>query len=74
MILGSSLLVGANVSKSQEKSEVFAQGWAKKGHIQILYHSFVLHYASLNFGRNTTSIALNSNWYNLASMLRCNVF
>ena len=28
----------------------------------------------LNFGRNAISIALNSNLYNFASMLQCNVF
>ena len=40
------------------------QGWAKKGPIQILYRNSVLRYAiALNFGRNTTIIAINSNWY-----------
>ena len=40
-----------------------------------LNHSSALHYAiAWNFGRNTTSISLNSNWYNLASMIKCNVF
>ena len=29
------------------------------------------HAITLNFGRNTTSIVLNSNRYNLASMLQC---
>ena len=52
------------------------QGWAKnKGPIHILYHNSALRYAiALNFGRTTTSIALNSNWHNLAWMLLCNVF
>ena len=43
--------------------------------IKIIYHNSALCYAIvLNFGRNTTSIALNSNWYNLSSMLQFNVF
>ena len=37
------------------------QGVGNKGPIQILYHNSALRYAiALNFGRNTTSIALNS--------------
>ena len=48
------------------------QGWAKTRPIQILYHNSTLHYAiALNFGRNTTSFAFNTIWYNLASMLQC---
>ena len=51
------------------------RGEQKKGPIQILHRNSALYYAiALNFGRNTTSIALNSNWYNLASMLQFNVF
>ena len=52
----------------------------KKGPIQILYLISTLFYNSalsyaiaMNYDRNTGSIALNSNWYNLASMLQCNV-
>ena len=41
----------------------------QKGPIMILYRNPTLRY----FGRNTTSISFNSNWYNLASMLLCNV-
>ena len=51
------------------------QGWVKNGAMQILYHNFALRYdITLNFGRNTTSITLNSKWYNLALMLECKVF
>ena len=36
----------------------------KKVPMQILYHNSALHYAvGLNFGKNSTSITLNSNWY-----------
>ena len=42
---------------------------SKEGLIMILYHNSALCY----FGRNTTSIAFNSNWYNLDSMLLCSV-
>ena len=42
----------------------------QKGSIVILYHNSALRY----FGRNTTSVVFNSNWYNLASVLLCNVF
>ena len=42
----------------------------QKGPIMILYHNSTLHF----FGRNTASIASNSNWYNFASMLLCNVY
>ena len=51
------------------------KGWVKNGAIQILCHNFALRYdIRLNFGRNTTSIALNSKWYNLVLMLQCKVF
>ena len=53
----------------QNKYHFFLNLWAKKGPIMILYHNSALSY----FGRNTTSIAFNSNWYNLAPMLLCNV-
>ena len=47
------------------------RGGLKKGPIQILYYNFALCYSiALNFGRNTTSIAFNSNWYNLALILQ----
>ena len=40
------------------------------GPVQILYHNSALRYAiTLNFGRNTTSVALNSNWPNKNSQL-----
>ena len=63
--------------KKQTSAEVYF--WCtekrKKGPIQISYHNFALSYViALNFGRNMTSIALISNWYNLASMLQYNVF
>ena len=42
------------------------QGWAKKKRpIQVLYHNSALRYViALDFGRNATIDALNSNWYN----------
>ena len=43
--------------------------FSAKRPIMILYRNSTLRY----FGRNTTSISFNSNWYNLASMLLCNV-
>ena len=47
----------------------------EKEPVQVLFHNSAPHYAvALNFDRNTTSIALNSNLHNLASMLQCNVF
>lgn len=47
----------------------------KKGLIQILYRNSAVRYAiALNFCRNITIIALNSNRYNLALVLECNVF
>ena len=54
----------------QNKYKFFVHGWAKKGAIMILHYNSALRY----FDRKTTSIAFNSNWYNLASMLLCNVF
>ena len=40
----------------------------------ILYYNSALHNTiALNFVRNTTSSAFNSNWYNLVSMLQCSV-
>ena len=48
---------------------VCIQGWAKKKTIQILHYNSTLRYAiALNFGRNTTSVALNPNWYNSTSI------
>ena len=41
----------------------------QKGSIMNLYRNSTLRY----FGRNATSISFNSNCYNLASMLQCNV-
>ena len=50
-------------------------GVGKKRPAQILYHNSNQRNAiALNFGRNTTSTTLNSNWYNLVLMLQCNVF
>ena len=47
----------------------------KKGLIQILYRNSAVRYAiALNFCRNITIIALNSNRYNLASMFLFAVF
>ena len=46
----------------------------RKGPIQTLYdNSALLYVVAFNFVKNTISTALNSNWYNLASMLQCNV-
>ena len=59
----------------QNKYHFFVQGQAQKGLIMTLYHNSALGYAvALNFGRNGSSMAFNSNWYNLASMLQYNVF
>ena len=44
-------------------------GVGKKRIIQILHYNSTLLYAiALNFGRNTTSVALNPNWYNSTSI------
>ena len=41
----------------------------------VLYYNSALRYAiAFNFGKNVTSVAFNSNWYNLASMLQYNIF
>ena len=65
--------------------KLIIQGWPKKGAVQVLYHNLALRYVAavcccynvalryvfaLNFGRNTTIIALNLNRYILASMLQ----
>ena len=70
---------GVNTWNRGRPSEdiLFQKDWQqeKKGPIQILYHNSGLRYAiAMNCGRNSTSIALNSIWYSLASMLQCNVF
>ena len=49
----------------QSKYKFFVQGCAKKRLIMILCYNSALRY----FDRKTTSIAYNSNWYNLASIL-----
>ena len=50
-------------------------GVGEKGPIEFLCHNSSLCYATvLNFCRNTTSVGLNTNWYNLASMLQCTVY
>ena len=46
-------------------------GDSKKGPMQILHHNSANGIA-LIFGGNTNSVALNSNWYNLASTLQRN--
>ena len=56
--------------ETQNKYHFFGHGWAKEGPSLILYQNSALRY----FVRKTTSIAFNSNWYNLASMLLCNFF
>ena len=57
-------------------TEFKAELQGRGGPIQILYHKSALRYTyHVEFWyRNTTSVALNSNWYNLASMLQCDVF
>ena len=57
------------------KLHVYIQGRAKKGPIQVLHYNSILRYAiALNFGKNTARFALNSNWYNLASIIQYNFF
>ena len=53
--------------KTSQYGSVYRGG--QKRTIQILHYNSTLRYAiALNFGRNTTSVAPNPNWYNSTSI------
>ena len=56
----------------QNKNHFCVQRWAKKDPL-LLYILTLLYVVPLRWILNTTSIAFNSNWYNLALMLQYNV-